>query len=359
MGGIARALAPLDPLAVAGAAAGRLATFLRGLEAWQRHPYRRACREPPVVWSDGAARLLDYGGSGPAAVVVPSLINRAYVLDLLPDRSLMRHLAGSGARALLLDWGRPGPAEAGFALADYIDRRLLPALGAVGRPALVGYCMGGALAVGALVRAPDAARALALIGTPWDFTAGAGIAVAVRRAARHYGPEKLRVALRDLDRGFGAVPAELLQALFALLDPGLALAKFRRFARMDPASAAARQFVALEDWLNDPVPLPGPAAVEVLVDWQVENATARRLWRPGGVTADPGRLALPTLAFCSISDRIAPPSATEPLARAIPGARILRPRGGHVGMIVGRAATAEVLDPLARFLADAGPTLRN
>ncbi|HMQ95458.1 hypothetical protein, partial [Amaricoccus sp.] len=56
------------------------------------------------------------------------------------------------------------------------------------------------------------------------------------------------------------------------------------------------------------------------------------------------------LIFSGRGDTIAPPEIAEPLGRLIPEARILRPRTGHVGMVVGSAARATVLRPLAEFL---------
>ncbi len=76
----------------------RAGAYLAGLEAYRRHPFRRGRAVRPVVWRDGTTRLLDYGrdGTGPAVLVVPSLINRYYVLDLLPERSFLGHLASHG-----------------------------------------------------------------------------------------------------------------------------------------------------------------------------------------------------------------------------------------------------------------------
>ena len=87
----------------------RAKSYLAGLEAYRRHPYRRTGEAPPVLWREGTTRLLDYGGDtvGPVILVVPSLVNRFYVLDLLPERSFLRHLAGRGLRPLVVDWGRP------------------------------------------------------------------------------------------------------------------------------------------------------------------------------------------------------------------------------------------------------------
>src|SRR5262249_19547487 len=52
---------------------GRTRSYLAGLEAYRRHPYRRAGHAPPVLWQEGTTRLLDYGGNGggPGVLVVP------------------------------------------------------------------------------------------------------------------------------------------------------------------------------------------------------------------------------------------------------------------------------------------------
>ena len=64
----------------------RADAMLRGIERYRHHPYRRPDDETPVLWQQGATRILDYGpADGAPLLVVPSLINKAYVLDLLPE----------------------------------------------------------------------------------------------------------------------------------------------------------------------------------------------------------------------------------------------------------------------------------
>src|SRR5260370_1406177 len=146
--------------------AAGLAPF--GPDAWRREQL-----EPPVLWREGDTRLLDFGGEGNTLLFVPSLINRATVLDLTGERSMMRYLAANGARVLLLDWGWPGEVERSFSLTDYIAGRLERALLAAGQQVLlVGYCMGGLLAVAAAQRRPDLSPAPPFLATPWDFQAG-------------------------------------------------------------------------------------------------------------------------------------------------------------------------------------------
>ncbi|MBP7242501.1 alpha/beta fold hydrolase [Amaricoccus sp.] len=368
----AAALGPgLDRIEVAREIGARLSATLRGIETWQSHPYRRAVVDPPAIWSEGGARLLDYGQApeatdpdGPPVLVIPSLINRAYVLDLDRPWSMLRWLAAQGLRPALLDWGEPGRAEAGFALDDYGARRLEPALArlreASGRaPALVGYCMGGTLAAGLAARRPEGVSALAVLGAPWDFASTRGIAGQLRAMVRAGGPARVERQLDTLGEAFGFVPVSTFQGLFALVSPMQATLKFQRFARLDPASAAARHFVALEDWLADGVAMPAPAARNLLVDWQIRNATATGGWRFLGAPVDPTAIRAPTLVLAGARDSIAPAQLALPLARAIPGARALEPRTGHVGMIVGSLARQEVWRPLAAFLhAHAAPAVR-
>jgi polyhydroxyalkanoate synthase subunit PhaC len=326
----------------------RLDRMLTGIERYRRHPYRRDLPDPPAVWRESGSRLLDYGPPGGAPVLfVPSLVNRAYVLDLSADRSLMRWLSAQGVRPLLLDWGTPGDLERRMNLTDYIAGRLERALGACvavcGRPpAVAGYCMGGLLAAALALRKPEQVASLALLATPWNFHAEE--ADTARRAAQLFQPFG-----RFLD-AWGELPVDAVQALFAQLDPLLALKKFAQFARMDPNSRAALAFVALEDWLNDGVALPAAVARDTIAGWYGRNDTHNRNWLIAGLPVRPEMIAVPTLALIPEKDRIVPPASAAALADAVPGARVLRPHLGHIGMVVAGGAQTQVWLPLAEWI---------
>ena len=305
-----------------------------------------------MLWQAGTTRLLDYAppGRGRArrtpVLLVPSLVNRGYILDLSRRRSLARGLAERGLRPLLVDWDAPGEAERAFTLTDYIAGRLDAALtasvAAAGGPVpVLGYCMGGLLTVALAVRRPQDVASLALLATPWDFHADADTAAhgaLLAAAAPHLA-------------ALPALPVDMVQALFYALDPFLVLRKFLAFAALDPASPRAADFVALEDWLNDGVALAGPVARECLADWYGANTPGRRSWQVAGQVVDPAALTLPTLVVVPQHDRIVPPPTAQALAREIPGAASFTPPLGHIGMIVGGRAPALVWDRLAAWLA--------
>jgi poly[(R)-3-hydroxyalkanoate] polymerase subunit PhaC len=328
---------------------GRSRSYLIGLEAYRRHPYRRDHRAPPVLWQEGTTRLLDYGGDrgGPAVLIVPSLINRFYVLDLLPELSFLRYLARRGVRPLVIDWAAPGKQERGFDLTDYIAGRLETAFDVASHLAgvpigVAGYCMGGLFALSLALRRPDHTACLALLATPWDFHAGSA------QQARFFGLISDYLPLLCDEQG--TLPVDVVQSLFFLLDPFTAERKFRRFAALDPNSGEARAFVALEDWVNDGVPLGGAVARECAGSWYRDNAPARGQWKVGGETVDPKRLRRPALVVLPSRDRIVPPSSAGPLARVLGGATVLRPRLGHVGMMSAAAAPAVLWSAIADWL---------
>jgi poly(3-hydroxyalkanoate) synthetase len=333
-------------------AAARDAALVRGIAAYRRHPARRQLVDPPVVWTEGETRLLDYGAAlppgAPALLFVPSLVNRAYVLDLTEDRSLMRWLARQRLRPFLVDWGWPGAAERGFSLTDYVAGRLERAMAAAAavagdRLVLAGYCMGGTLAVAAAQRRPDLLRALVLLAAPWDFHA------ADPRVAAMSG--RILPCLEPAMALSGTLSIDLLQTLFTLLDPDGVAAKYRAFARQDPASPRARLFVALEDWLADGVPLGAAVAREVLGGWYGANSPAQGAWRIAGLPVDPQALRLPTFVAAPARDRIVPPESAFSLAQAIPGAIWHQPGAGHVGMVAGSGAERALWRPLRDWVA--------
>ena len=350
-------LGRVDPDAFAGAvdaeACRRLAAFADGVRAYRRHARRPRPADPPVVWSEGSTRLLDYGAGaatgagGVPLVVVPSLINRAYILDLTEKRSLVRTLAARGFRPFLVDWGAPGAAERAFTLSDYVAGRLEAALATAvdlaGRPAgVIGYCMGGLLALALAQRRPDRVAALALMGTPWDFHAGQTGKIRLLKAMA----PQLAMMMEHL----GVLPVDVLQAMFMSLDPYLTSRKFQRFAALDGRSQKARHFVVLEDWLNDGVPLAGPVAHECLVGWYVENRPARGAWRIAGRPVLPAEVQARSLVMIPGKDHIVPPASAAPLAEALPRAERRVLGAGHIGMVAGGRAATILYGPLARWL---------
>jgi polyhydroxyalkanoate synthase subunit PhaC len=326
----------------------RMDRLAEGVLAYRRHPFHRALEDPPVVWSEGNTRVLDYGATHRAArtrqaravLVVPSLINRWEVLDLTAEKSLLRAMAADGLRPYLVDWGTPNAEERRFDLTAYVAR-LKRARRA---PAVLGYCMGGTLGVALAARLPRKVAGLALLAAPWDFSADRTGHAFLLSA----GPMLARMADQ-----VGELPVDVLQTLFWSLDPWLAVKKFGRFLGMDQQSDHAREFVLLEDWLNGGAPLAGPVARECLIGWYGDNLPGTDQWVVGGKRIVPSKIAKPALVMIPSGDRIVPPLSAAALAEPRRGlknvTRIDLPLG-HIGMVVSGRARELCWTPLLGWL---------
>lgn len=327
--------------------------FLSGLENYRDHPHSRTIEPPPPLWESGPVQLLDYGtthpngATGRPLLIVPSLINRGYILDLAEDRSFLRYLAAQGFRPLLIDWGTPDAQWLERSLDDIIAKDMVDCLEvacecAGGPVATIGYCMGGTMAVALAALAPKLVSALVLLAAPWDFHVGTD------------GPPPFvtagRPVLESVMSATGHLPVDILQTLFFSIDPVQSWRKFRSFSAGGQKSSAAGLFVALEDWLNDGVPLGAAVGRQCLFDWYGENTPARNLWSIHGKPVLPAELDLPTLAIIPARDRIVPPASALALADAIPGAETISLAAGHIGMMVGGKAQTALWSPLQRWL---------
>lgn len=317
----------------------RQAAALAGLRAYQEAPRGRPRKPAPARYRKGRARLRDYGVKGDGkrpVIVVPSLINPPIILDLLPDVSLLRWLAGQGFHPYLLDWGTPDPSDRDMDITAHVERLLLPLVAKIDEaPVLIGYCLGGTMALAAACVAPVAG--LALIAAPWTFDGFSDAALADMAG--------LWAAAKPASGAMGLVPMEVLQSGFWRLDPARTIAKYEAFAATEPGSPAAALFVAMEDWTNAGAPLPYAAGRQMFEDFIGGNITGAGGWQVAGRTVDPNTLTCPAIDFVSLSDRIVP-AAT---AADLPDRRDLG--AGHVGMIVGRGARAQLWELLGRWIA--------
>jgi polyhydroxyalkanoate synthase len=308
------------------------AKALEGLAKYEAAPRQRLRPERPIVARCGPAALRDCGGSGAPAVLVPSLINPPDVLDLDETVSLAERVAAMGRHALLLDWGAARD-RAELDLGGHVSELLLPLLRELPEPpALIGYCLGGTMAIAAANLAP--VERVATLAAPWRFSA--------------YPQDSRESLLRlwELTKGaageLGALPMEVLQSAFWSLDPRRTVAKFARFADVPPDGAPARRFVTLEDWANEGDPLPYPAARELIEDLFGRDAPGIGQWKLGGIPAT-DRLPCPLLNVTASADRITP-------AASAPAGTTVQVGSGHVGMVVG-SARAKLHGALAGFLA--------
>jgi polyhydroxyalkanoate synthase len=322
--------------------------FQTGVQAYLAAP-RQSREEYPEIARAGRVTLRDASPRTSnlkprTSIVIPSMVNRGYVLDLMPGHSLVEALRNAGYKVLLIDWGQPESEI--LTLEQIIITHLLPLIKTAaqnsisgGPVSLVGYCMGGLLGLaGSILAGPSIVNKLALIATPWDFsvTPSSGHMLAARPV------------LEPWLHSQKVIPAEAMQQYFWLLDPWSPVHRLMAYGKA--ASEQRTYLTALEDWLNDGLALDAPIAKEILLDWYADNRTVGGNWRINGQKISPSELKIPLWAAIGQRDTLVPPGCAMPLIAQGQGAQLVMANAGHVGLVVGRSAPSKVYAPLAAWL---------
>src|SRR3954447_2375831 len=127
-----------------------------------------------VVYEEDTLKLLRHRRDTPAAYAEPvlvcyALVNRPYILDLQPDKSVIRQLLARGFEVYMIDWGAPTAADRSLKLEDYVCGLMKNVVDyilqheAVSHLNLLGYCMGGAMSTMFTAIHPELVKNLILL----------------------------------------------------------------------------------------------------------------------------------------------------------------------------------------------------
>jgi polyhydroxyalkanoate synthase subunit PhaC len=327
------------------------------LWSWFRDARGRVGQTPcDVVHEENGWRLLRYrarpGGLAHRTpiVMVPSLINRHYVLDLMPGKSLVEWLVARGHDVLCLDWGAPADEDRYRDFDDTdraIGRALTVACRLSGRPRahLLGYCIGGTLTVMHAARWPERVASLAVLAAPVSFR-DAGILGAWTRT------KSFDVAA--LVDATGNVPWQLMQSAFLLLRPTLGLSKAVGVLDKFWDDTFLDGFFALETWGNDNVSMPGAFYRRYITELYRGDALIAGRFSLAGRPLRLGDVRCPTLAVTFEHDNIVPAASAACLLDLVGTAdkRRIHLPGGHVGAVVSRKACQALWPQLAAWWAE-------
>ena len=300
------------------------------------------------------ARLLHYRAEGASQrvpiLIVASLINRYYVLDLRPGLSAIDLLRRRGFDVYVLDWKAPGGAGPDLRFADYIDgaiaegARIAAAESGTGGVAVLGYCMGGTMAAMFAARHPSLVQAVALLGTPIDFHLSGVLAEWTDR--RRFDADLVADAC-------GNMPSWLMQSGFKMLKPLDGAMKMMRLHQEDD-EAALQHMVALESWLEDNLAFPGGLYREYIGRLYQENALARGTMRIAGEPVDLKQLVAPLLNVIALRDHICAPPSSRALMELAGSTdkQSLEFDTGHIGLTTSRRAHRDLWPASASWIGE-------
>ncbi|HSN97520.1 MAG TPA: alpha/beta fold hydrolase [Candidatus Nanopelagicales bacterium] len=317
--------------------------------------------EPPVgstphkvIYTRGKMRLLRYEPTHrrhrTPILFVYSLINKHYILDFLPGRSLIEFMVGQGYDVYAIDWGIAGPGEQLMGWDDVLGGQIKNAVRWALRAShaesltLYGYCMGGTMALAYASLYPQGIRNFVAQATPVDFHEG-GIF--------HTWTQPKYFDVDAMVDAYGNVPIELMEAGFSMMAPVQRLTKWLEVFRRIEDPDFVTTFLAMEHWASDNVPFPGEVYRQYIKDCYQENNFVNGRMKVGGETVDLSRIKAPLLNLIAENDTIAPPKSSEILNTLVSSTdkEIMRFPVGHIGLSTSSKGPKQIWPKVAGWIA--------
>ncbi len=309
-----------------------------------------------LVWTRNKAQLYHYFPQSGKHYTIPlllvySIMNKPFILDLRPGSSLVEFLLKTGFEVYLVDWGLPGPEDASQKIDDYVldlmprlVKQVLRHSGAT-EISLLGYCIGGVFAICYAALHPQApVKNLLLMAVPLDYNE-------MGLFQRLLDPTHFDVnAVID---GYGLVPGEMLDLGAKFLKPlQNFITTYTSFQDKILDDRAVESWLSIQKWLNDTVPFPGGAFKQFVVELYGQNKLVKGQLKLGGQAVDLSRIKISLLNIMAKKDDMVLASQSKPVLRVV-GSRdkeeIIMP-GGHIGLVVGRNANKNLWPALENWL---------
>lgn len=282
-------------------------------------------------------------------LLVPSLINRHYVLDLMPGKSFAEYMVAQGHDLWIIDWGTPGPEDRWLTFDDVCDRYLGRAVRHVARTSetgtthLLGYCLGGTFTTIYAAARPEKIASMIAVAAPIQF-ADDGLLSAWTRSSTFN--------VDAMINAFGNVPHQLMQSAFHLLRPTLNLSKAVHLIDRAWNDEFLDGFLALETWGNDNVAFPGECFRKYIGDLYRNDALVKDTFVLSGVQAKLGNIKCPVLAVTFEHDNIVPWKSAAILIDRVSSTdkERIHLNGGHVGAMVSSSAAKGLWPKMSAWL---------
>ncbi len=309
-----------------------------------------------LVWQNDLVKLYHYKRDTPAKTNIPVLVsfaimNRHDVLDLQPDRSLMKKLLDEGLDIYIMDWGYPKQQHKYLTMEDYILGFMNDAVDFVRKTSgqkkihKMGICQGGTFSAIYAALHPEKLKSLTVYVTPFDFG--------------DKGSCMLYKWTKDLDvdamvDSLGIIPADMLNAGFSSLKPTMDIAKYFGVMDMMEDEAKMANFLRMEKWKADCPDLAGEMFRKYIKDLWRDNKLIHGELELGGKKVNLKNITMPFLNIYATDDNIIPNSSTIPVNDLIGSTdkELYAFPGGHIGVFVGARSQKELAPKVANWVID-------
>ena len=310
-----------------------------------------------LIYDQGTLKLYHYRPVADEIYRVPVIIvmattNKGFLFDLAPGQSMVEYLIERGHDVYMIDWDPPIAQERGLRLRDYTHDFLPTCVEKVmaesGEPNvnMIGYCMGGVLAlIYASTHTDGPLNNLVCLTTPVNWHE-MGL-FRIWSDERYLDIDKLVDTL-------GIIPADFIASSFEMLRPASKTAGRLRVWEQMWNDDFVKSYRAFERWGNETLPLAG----EYYRDTTRELMWGNKLFSGelviDGQDAKLENITIPIMHAIAEHDHIAPYGATKPLLELVSSKdkHELVLKGGHVSLIAGPNAVRRMWPQVDTWLGE-------
>ncbi len=291
-----------------------------------------------VVYQNDLFQLIQYTPTtakvaAEPMLYVPPLVNRYYMIDLVPKQSMVKWLVDEGRTVFVISWVNPGPEHKDKGVDEYVLEGIVEAIETVRRrtdrsPDLFSFCLGGtlvalALAYLAAAKRADAVNSATLIGSLVDFSD--------MRDWSAFVHEGHLAALEDHLEAQGFIDSLELQRLFAAMRANdLIWSSVINHYLLDKEAPASDLLYWFEDGARIPAAFLKSYNRDLLKDNRLKEPAG---FTVGGVAIDLAAITTPMFVIALKDDHVSAWEAVYRGARDLGADFVLGGSGHNAGVI--------------------------
>jgi polyhydroxyalkanoate synthase len=328
----------------------------------QTQRVKKGASPSEIVYEEDKLKVLRYKSDKPPKYKTPvifvfALVNRPYILDLLPNESVVQQFVRAGFDTYLVDWGVPTHASRHLTLDTHINGYLLNAVEYVQELAdsdnvnIMGYCMGGTMSAMFTALHPKKVRNLMLLAAGIDFSTKDGL-LNMWTDPRYFDVDEFVDA-------YGNCPAEFLQASFTLLKPiqNLVQKPLMLLENLDDEEFI-HEYFTMETWLNDNIPVPGEVYRAYVKYLYQQNLLVQNRMPVGHHIVNLKKITCPILNIMALKDHLVPCAQSEPFNDLVGSTdrKTIKFPVGHIGLAVSSRAHEKLWPEACDWLGERSAT---
>jgi len=311
-----------------------------------------------LVYQDGKRKLYRYQPrvkkvNPVPLLVVYALVNRYTMLDLQPNRSMIRNLLDQGQDVYLIDWGYADRLDRFMTMEDYIagflddcvevlrERHRLAAIN------LLGVCQGGTFSAIYAALYPEKVKNFIQMVAPIDF--------ASRDSLLNVWASAFDADL--LVDAYGNVPGDMMNGAYMMLQPfTLSVHKYLNMVQTMQDADKLADFLRMESWIFDSPDQAGETLRQFLKDFYQGNKLVKGEFRLGQRPVDLKQITMPVLNIYAEFDTLVPPASSQALREHVGSTDVqeLTYPVGHIGMFVSGKTQKTLAPHIAAWLTARG-----